>query len=72
MAAKLGRLIEDMTTSPVAAVASRGEDNAEFRAESGWIAINETLRAMSVSGMCASIARDMVESVDNFAGELDW
>ena len=72
VAAKLGRLIEDMTTSPLAAVASRGQDNAEFRAESSWLAIHETLRAISVSVMYASLARDMVQSVDNFAGELDW
>lgn len=56
LAAKLDRLIEDAIASPVHVVTSRQKGNAELRAESGWIAINETLRAMSVLVIRASIA----------------
>ena len=50
-AAKLEKLIEDVTTSRVPMIISRDDGNAVLLAERDWIVINETLSLMSVPGM---------------------
>ena len=42
-AAKLEKLIEDVTNSRVPMIISRNDGNAVLLAERDWIAINETL-----------------------------
>ena len=71
-AAKLEKLIEDVTTSRVPVIISRDDGNAVLLAERDWIAINETLHLLSVLGMCESIAQGMTKSIDHCASELDW
>ena len=70
-AAKLEKLIDDVTTSRVPVIISRDDGNAVLLAERDWIAINETLSLMSVPGMCESIAEGMTISTDDCASELD-
>ena len=70
--AKLEKLIEDVTTSRVPVIISRDDGNAVLLAERDWIAINETLHLLSVTGMCESIAKGMTRSIDDCASELDW
>ena len=71
-AAKLEELIDNVTTSRVPVIISRDDGNAELLAERDWIAINETLHLLSVTGMCESIAQGMTKSSDDCASELDW
>ena len=71
-AAKLEELIDDVITSRVPMIISRDDGNAVLLAERDWIAINETLHLLSVTGMCESIAQGMTKGIDDCASELDW
>ena len=71
-AAKLEKLIEDVTTSRVPVIISRDDGNAVLLAERDWIAINETLHLLSVPAMRESIAQGMTKGIDDCASELDW
>ena len=71
-AAKLEKLIEDVTTSRVPMIISRNDGNAVLIAERDWTAINETLHLLSVPAMCESTAQGMTKSNDDCASELDW
>ena len=71
-AAKLEKLIDDVTTSRVPVIISRDDGNAVLIAERDWIAISEPLHLLSVPGMCESIAQGMIKSIDDCASELDW
>ena len=71
-AAKLEKLIDDVTTSRVPVITSRDDGTAVLIAERDWIAISETLHLLSVPGMRESIAKGMTRSIDDCASELDW
>jgi PHD/YefM family antitoxin component YafN of YafNO toxin-antitoxin module len=71
-AAKLEKLIEDVTTSYVPVIISRDDGNAVLLAERDWTAINETLSLMSVPGMREATAEGMTKSSGDCASDLDW
>ena len=71
-AAKLEKLIEDVTNSRVPMIISRDGGHAVLLAERDWFASSETLSLMSVPSMCESIAKGMTRSIDDCASELDW
>ena len=70
-AAKLEKLIEDVTTSRVPMIISRDDGNAVLLAERDWIVINETLSLMSVPGMREATAEGMTKGTGDCASELN-
>ena len=71
-AAKLDKLIEDVTNSRVPMIISCDDGSAVLLAERDWTAINETLHLLSVPGVCETVAEGMTKSIDHCAIELDW
>jgi antitoxin YefM len=70
--ANLDRLIDETTVShePIVITSKRG--NAVLLAEDDWNAINETLYLVSIPGMRESIRKEMQQSIDEAATNLDW
>jgi len=68
----LHKLIEQVAVNRELVMILGRESNAVLISEGDWVAINETLDLLSVSGMRESIAEGMRQSIGDCASELNW
>lgn len=70
--ANLYRLIDEVRASHQPVLITGKRSNAVLLSEDDWLAIEETLYLLSVSGMRESIVAGLAEPIDELDDELDW
>jgi antitoxin YefM len=70
--ANLYRLIDDVALSHEPVVITGKRANAVLLAEDDWLAIEETLFLLNISGMRESIVEGMATAVDACDDEVEW
>ena len=70
--ANLHKSIEEVKGAGEPVIILGRKSNVVLVGEGVWIAINETVKLLSVPGMHESIAEGMREGIGDCASELDW
>lgn len=69
---KLPDLVENTIAKREPVLISGSNNNAVLIAESDWLAMNETLHLLSVSGMRDAIKRGLSENLESTSRKLNW
>ena len=69
---KLPDLVENTIAKREPVLISGNIKNAVLMAESDWLALNETLRLLSVPGMRDAIKRGLSEILESISRKLNW
>ena len=69
---KLPDLVENAIAKHQPVLISGKNNNAVLMAESDWLALNETLRLLSVPGMRDAIKRGLSENLESTSRKLNW
>lgn len=69
---KLPDLVENTIAKREPVLISGSNNNAVLMAESDWLAMNETLHLLSVSGMRDAIERGLSENLESTSRKLNW